>query len=979
MDKLKLLSTIFSKLESLTKNNGQIIISRDSKSLYVDLEGERIEITDWIDVDTEENLLAILTPLTNKYYYTKDNNKIWRYINNDWKCLNTSVNDLTPTYTESTSLVKLSSGEKLSIAFGKISKAITDLISHIGDSVKHITSTERTNWNSAKTHADSAHAPADAQKNVQSDWSATSGDAYIKNKPTEFPPSIHTHIKSEISDFPSSLPANGGNSDTVNNHTVETDVPVDAVFTDTIYDDTEVKESIAELNSNLVGLEYSEIAGGKNLANINDFKALTSNPSRYGYEWLNMKGGTYTFNITNGNSRLYIGYKHNEDFVNPSSVINNSIVQTITISDGDNIVIWYDEGITENTVTKIQLEVGSVATEYEPYIPSVKMLADEVSAQNESLAYNASKNMLSAIVGTISGVTITSKDKSTALLNGTSTANVSVFTTVDVIPSGSYHLKLSNKVGSMFVWDTIHSKTIIDVDNTECNFTLTEPSKLLVGFSVGNGHSFTNFEASGQLEKGTVATDFVPYNGKSNLELTNDVVSLKNDLSQLEFGEAAGGKNLFKYNEVSGTLSKTVECSLDAGTYTISALVNSSDTDSSTSLIDFYYEDGTNESYLLGRESRTSYTFTLTKHVIALIFYASKDYANSANDTFTYSDIQIEKGTTATDYEPYIPSVEMLAEEVSAQNESLDTLEYSDVAGEKNICKALDNGVVNEITLIKKDVSTIIISGANGSRAISKNVNVKKGVTYTATFFTSSTNITGFLWNSIKQVTAYPFGSSKTITFTPTEDETLNFAVTLTATVSNVEISMQVEKGSKSTSFEPYIPSIKMLAEKPTQIDDLNVLGWVVPEEMPIKNYTDSSGVFHQIVDRVDLGTLNWIYDVSNRQFYTDIIPQIKQDEIWIYDVYCSKYTIASYGDKRIALNGGRIYIADSSYTDGDSLKHNLRGVYFYFELSTPITMNIDGNEAVTQIKNDLGGLSFSVSGTTLSITDGTNTWTLSN
>lgn len=29
-------------------------------------------------------------------------------------------------------------------------------------------------------------------------------------------------------------------------------------------------------------------------------------------------------------------------------------------------------------------------------------------------------------------------------------------------------------------------------------------------------------------------------------------------------------------------------------------------------------------------------------------------------------------------------------------------------------------------------------------------------------------------------------------------------------------------------------------------------------------------------------------------------------------------------------------------------------------------------------IKNDLGGLSFSVSGTTLSITDGTNTWTLS-
>lgn len=31
----------------------------------------------------------------------------------------------------------------------------------------------------------------------------------------------------------------------------------------------------------------------------------------------------------------------------------------------------------------------------------------------------------------------------------------------------------------------------------------------------------------------------------------------------------------------------------------------------------------------------------------------------------------------------------------------------------------------------------------------------------------------------------------------------------------------------------------------------------------------------------------------------------------------------------------------------------------------------------VAEIKNDLGGLSFSASGTTLTITNGTNTWTL--
>lgn len=37
------------------------------------------------------------------------------------------------------------------------------------------------------------------------------------------------------SDFPSSLPANGGNASTVNGHTVNSDVPADAKFTDTIY------------------------------------------------------------------------------------------------------------------------------------------------------------------------------------------------------------------------------------------------------------------------------------------------------------------------------------------------------------------------------------------------------------------------------------------------------------------------------------------------------------------------------------------------------------------------------------------------------------------------------------------------------------------------------------------------------------------------------------------------------------------------
>lgn len=70
----------------------------------------------------------------------------------------------------------------------------------------------------AYDHSQAAHAPANAEANVQSDWneSNTGSDAYIKNKPT-------------------SMRADGGNADTVGGHTVQSDVPANAKFTDTTY------------------------------------------------------------------------------------------------------------------------------------------------------------------------------------------------------------------------------------------------------------------------------------------------------------------------------------------------------------------------------------------------------------------------------------------------------------------------------------------------------------------------------------------------------------------------------------------------------------------------------------------------------------------------------------------------------------------------------------------------------------------------
>lgn len=127
---------------------------------------------------------------------------------------NAATNDQTPTYTQADTLGNLVSGEKLTVSMGKIMKAIADLIAHKADAVLHVTAAERTKWNAVTNKVDKvsgkqlstndyttaeknklAGIAAGAEVNVQPDWSQTNAaaDDYIKNRPSSFPPSEHTH------------------------------------------------------------------------------------------------------------------------------------------------------------------------------------------------------------------------------------------------------------------------------------------------------------------------------------------------------------------------------------------------------------------------------------------------------------------------------------------------------------------------------------------------------------------------------------------------------------------------------------------------------------------------------------------------------------------------------------------------------------------------------------------------------------------
>lgn len=113
------------------------------------------------------------------------------------------------------------------------------------------------------------------------------------------------------------------------------------------------------------------------------------------------------------------------------------------------------------------------------------------------------------------------------------------------------------------------------------------------------------------------------------------------------------GKNIWSYGDVSGTRAVAVnDVLIPIGSYKISALVTSSDTDGTLSLILFACADGTNVSVRLTRDTRASETVSLTSPATSITFYAGRTSGSSVGDTFSFTDIQLEVGM-ATNYEAY--------------------------------------------------------------------------------------------------------------------------------------------------------------------------------------------------------------------------------------------------------------------------------------------------------------------------------------
>lgn len=287
---------------------------------------------------------------------------------------------------------------------------------------------------------------------------------------------------------------------------------------------------------------------------------------------------------------------------------------------------------------------------------------------------------------------------------------------------------------------------------------------------------------------------------------------------------------------------------------------------------------------------------------------------------------------------------------------NLDTLEYGETAGGKNLLRYKFKQYSDYIR-----TNTPILLKA-GKYTISGMTNDDK------LFFVLRYVDGKYVDNAVSQ----NIGTLTSYQFTLSSDMYACFQINATDIDDNYyNNSVMLEKGTTATDYEPYIPSVKMLAEEVGNVNESLVeqkmLGWTVPSECPIQNYVDSNGVFHQIVGRVDLGSLEWEYSSADF-FYSSEVENMPIPITGGKSGYCSVYGsfyVASYQmittqDKIITYSNSSITgkknvcIRDTSYTDATTFKNAMQGVYLYYELANPITMDITGSTALDKTNDSL-------------------------
>lgn len=350
-----------------------------------------------------------------------------------------------------------------------------------------------------------------------------------------------------------------------------------------------------------------------------------------------LPAGTYT--LSGGiNSYAWVRLQSGTTYIDTSSS-QPSKTFTITETTNFNVVLRIRNGESVDGVFKPQLEVGSTATTYEPYI-------------GNTYEVNLGKNLFD-INGTITQGTLDKYNNGFTLIKGTN--RVIRFVLPKVLPAGTYTLSydainVENVSGNYFYVSCQYTNTNIGILNdiilndSGATFTTTGEFDRLYFFIAGNQSNDATITIDNvQLEKGNTSTSFSPY--FTPIEL-NKISDYKDSIKK------STGKNLFDKDNTSITSGAYINSStgeiISGGT---SSVINNISVISNTT----YTLTAVGKNKIAFYDSNNNYLSNITSNLTTFTTPANCKYIKIqlATETLDINTIQLEIGSTATSYEPY--------------------------------------------------------------------------------------------------------------------------------------------------------------------------------------------------------------------------------------------------------------------------------------------------------------------------------------
>lgn len=154
------------------------------------------------------------------------------------------------------------------------------------------------------------------------------------------------------------------------------------------------------------------------------------------------------------------------------------------------------------------------------------------------------------------------------------------------------------------------------------------------------------------------------------------------------------------------------------------------------------------------------------------------------------------------------------------------------------------------------------------------------------------------------------------------------------------------------------------VANKMVSVAELQVLGWTVPDAMPVKN-TLVDGVLTQNVGRLDLDSLNWssVNTSNDASVNVSSIMKYPTSTSVKANIYTSSYVTVERANihtlpKEVCINAtGALIVHDTSFASGMTgaeVKTALSGTYLYYELETPIQRNVTNDVGLVRNTTNL-------------------------